>query len=81
MRMDTCISVAESFRSSPEIFTILFVNLLYPNALPTKVYIIKTMDFPVIMYRYESWTIRKAEHQKLMLLNCGAGEESQGSFG
>ena len=80
-RMDTCLSVAESLRSSPEIFTILFVNLLYPNALPTKVYIVKTMDFPVIMYRYESWTIRKAEHQKLMLLNCGAGEESQGSFG
>ena len=32
------------------------------------------MVFPVVMYRYESWTIKKAESQELMLLNCGAGE-------
>ena len=38
-----------------------------------KVLIVKTMVFPVVMYGYESWTIKKAEHQKLMLLNCGAG--------
>ena len=31
--------------------------------LPTKVLIIKTMVFPVVMYRCESWTIKKAEHQ------------------
>ena len=30
--------------------------------LPTKVSIAKGMAFPVIMYRYESWTIKKAEH-------------------
>ena len=30
--------------------------------LPTKVHIIKAMIFPVVMYGYESWTIRKAEH-------------------
>ena len=30
--------------------------------LMTKVHIIKTMVFPVVMYRYESWTIKKAEH-------------------
>ena len=29
---------------------------------PTKVYIVKAMVFPVVMYRYESWTIKKAEH-------------------
>ena len=29
--------------------------------LPTKVCIVKTMVFPVVMYRYESWTIKKAE--------------------
>jgi len=28
------------------------------------------------MYGCESWTIKKAEHQRIMLLNCGAGEES-----
>ena len=30
--------------------------------LPTKVYLVKAMVFPVIMYGYESWTIKKAEH-------------------
>ena len=30
--------------------------------LPTKVHLVKTMVFPVVMYGYESWTIRKAEH-------------------
>ena len=29
--------------------------------LPTKVYIIKAVVFPVVMYRCESWTIKKAE--------------------
>ena len=29
--------------------------------LPTKVCIVKAMVFPVVMYRYESWTIKKAE--------------------
>ena len=32
--------------------------------LPTKVQIIKAMIFPVVMYRCESWTIIKAEHQR-----------------
>ena len=32
--------------------------------LPTKVCTVKAMVFPVVMYRYESWTIKKAEHQK-----------------
>ena len=30
--------------------------------LPTKVHIVKAMIFPVVMYRRESWTIKKAEH-------------------
>ena len=30
--------------------------------LPTKVHLVKTMVFPVVMYRCESWTIKKAEH-------------------
>ena len=34
--------------------------------LPTKVHIVKAMDFPVIMYGCESWTIiKKAEHQRI----------------
>ena len=32
-------------------------------ALPTKVYIVKLMVFPVALYRYDSWTIKKAEGQ------------------
>ena len=32
--------------------------------LPTKVLVVKTMVFPVVMYGYESWTIKKAEHQR-----------------
>ena len=44
--------------------------------LQTKVGIVKVMVFPVVTYGCESWTIKKAEHQKLMLLNCGSREDS-----
>ena len=44
--------------------------------LPTKVRLVKGMVFPVVMYGCESWTIKKAETEKLMLLNCGVGEDS-----
>ena len=44
--------------------------------LPTNVHLVKAMVFPVVMYGYERWIIKKAEHQKLMLLNCGVGEDS-----
>ena len=33
--------------------------------LPTKVYLVKAMVFPVVMYRCESWTIKKAEYQRI----------------
>ena len=33
--------------------------------LPTKVYLVKAMVFPVVMYGCESWTINNAEHQKI----------------
>ena len=39
--------------------------------LPTMVHLVKYMFFPVVMYGCESWTVKKAEHQELMLLNCG----------
>ena len=35
------------------------------NPLLTKVHIVKAMVFPVVMYECESWTIRKAEHQRI----------------
>ena len=33
--------------------------------LPTKVHLVKVMVFPVVVYGYESWTIKKAEHQRI----------------
>ena len=33
--------------------------------LPTKFYLVKTMVFPVVIYRCESWTIKKAEYQRI----------------
>ena len=33
--------------------------------LPTKVHIVKAMVFPVVMYRCEKWTIKKAEHRRI----------------
>ena len=33
--------------------------------LPTKVCLVKAMVFPVVMYGYESWTVQKAEHQRI----------------
>ena len=44
--------------------------------LPTKAHLVKAMVFPVVMYGCECWTIKKVSSEELMLLNCGAGEES-----
>ena len=44
--------------------------------LPTKIYLVKAMFFPVVMYGCECWTIKNDDHKELMLLNCGVGEDS-----
>ena len=44
--------------------------------LPTKVHLVKAMVFPVVMGGCESWTIKKAEHQRIDALNCSVGEDS-----
>ena len=44
--------------------------------LPTKVRLVKAMVFPVVMYGYESWTIKKAQRKRIDALNCGVGEDS-----
>ena len=44
--------------------------------LPTKVCLVKAMVFPVVMYGCESWTIKKAQQEEFMLLNCGVGGDS-----
>ena len=46
------------------------------NILLTKICLVKALVFPVVVYGCESWTIKKAEHQELMFLNCGVGEDS-----
>ena len=43
---------------------------------PTKLRLVKAMVFPVVMYGCESWTVKNAESEELMLLNCGVGEDS-----
>ena len=44
--------------------------------LPTKVCLVKAMVFPEVMYGCESWTLKHADTEELMLLNRGAGEDS-----
>ena len=44
--------------------------------LPAKVHLVKAMVFSVVMYGCESWTMKKVEHQRMVLLNCGVGEDS-----
>ena len=44
--------------------------------LPTKVCLVKSTVFPVIMYRCESWTVKKAECRRIDAFDCGVGEDS-----
>ena len=44
--------------------------------LPTKVCLIKAIVFPVVMYGCESWTIKKAEHQRIDAFERGVKEDS-----
>ena len=44
--------------------------------LPTKVRLVKAMVSAVVMYGCESWTVKKAECQRIDALNCGVGEDS-----
>ena len=44
--------------------------------LSTKVRLVKAMVFPLVMYGCESWTVKKAEHQRIDAFNCNVGEDS-----
>ena len=46
------------------------------TTLPTNVHLVKAIVFAVVMYGCESWTMKKASTEELMLLNCGIGEDS-----
>ena len=43
---------------------------------PTNVHLVKVMVFQVARYICESWTVKKAECQRIDALNCGVGEDS-----
>ena len=47
--------------------------------LPTKVHIVKTMFFPVVMYGCESWTQGRLSAEEIS--NCGAGEDPLETLG
>ena len=52
--------------------------------LSTNVHLVKAMVFPVVMFGCESWTVKKAECQRIgttVLLNCSVGEDSRESLG
>ena len=38
--------------------------------------LVKALVFPVVMYGCESWTVKKAEHQRIDVFECGVGEDS-----
>ena len=41
-----------------------------------KVHLVKAIAFPVVLYRYEIWTIKKLRDKELMFSNCDVGEDS-----
>ena len=41
-----------------------------------QVCVVRAIVFPIVMYRCESWTIKRLSTEELMLLNCGIGEDS-----
>ena len=49
--------------------------------MATKLCLVEAIVFPVVMYGYESWTIRKLSVKESMLLNCGVREDSWESLG
>ena len=49
--------------------------------LPVKVHLVKALVFPVVMYGCESWTVKKAERQRIDAFERGVGEDSWESLG
>ena len=44
--------------------------------LTAKVHLVKAVVFPIVIDGCESWTVKKAEHRRIDLLNCGVAEDS-----
>ena len=69
MKLKCACSLEESYDKLDSILKSKDVPLL------TEIHIVKAIVFPVVTYRCESWTIKKATTKELMLSNCGAGED------
>ena len=44
--------------------------------LPANVHLVKALVFPIVMCGCESWTVKKAGHQRIDAFECGVGEDS-----
>ena len=56
-------------------------NLWFIRDKLVKVHLVKVMVFPVVMFGCESWTMKKAERQRIDAFDCGVGEDSWESLG
>ena len=63
----TNIRLVKTYASSLLVFTVTYHLILKSRdiTLPTKVSLVKAMVFPVVMYGCESWTVKKAERQRI----------------
>ena len=79
--------VAKSWtKQSDFTFTLLFGRKVMTNldsilksrdiTLPTNVRLVRVIVFPVVMYGYETWTVKKAEHQRTDVFELWCGEDS-----
>ena len=68
-----CLLLRESYDKLTNLDSILKSKNI---TLPTKVHIVKAVVFPVVVYASESWTIKKAERQRIDAFKLCAGEDS-----
>ena len=59
---DRCVVVYHFNLQFPNMITLDSILKSRDITLPTKVCLVKAMVFPVVMYGYETWTVKKAEH-------------------
>ena len=70
MKLKDAYSLEEVVTNLDSIFKRRYITL------PTKVRLVKAVVFPVIMYGCESWTVKTASAEELMLFNCCVGKDS-----
>ena len=74
---DCCHEIRRSLLLGRKVMTNLYSILKSTDiTLPTKVHLVKAMVFPVVIYGCESWTVKKAECQKIDAFELWFGEDS-----